>query len=139
MDYMITLTYVSFSYLSKDNSGGKVVHWTLTLSQDSCSLYEPMHPPTFPPYFCLAHIFKKAWVNRNGVTKKMQIIGEPMPIFFVMLDLVFLSTFLTWGSAGPKYMYCLPIKLLLPLQPLHSWREYDRTIWIPQVLRCKGI
>ena len=54
MDHLMPLRYVSFSYLSKVKSGGKVVHWTLTLSQDSCSCYEPMHPT----YFCLAHIFK---------------------------------------------------------------------------------
>ena len=35
MDYMMPLTYVSFSYLSKVNLGRKVVHWTRTLSQDS--------------------------------------------------------------------------------------------------------
>ena len=56
MDYMMPLTYVSFSYLSKVNLGRKVVHWTLTLSQDSCSLYEPMYPTHLSP-FCLAHIF----------------------------------------------------------------------------------
>ena len=44
MDHVMPLRYVSFSYLSKVKSGGKVVHWTLTLSQDSCSCYEPMHP-----------------------------------------------------------------------------------------------
>ena len=38
------LRYVSFSYLSKVKAGGKVMHWTLTLSQDSCSRNEPMHP-----------------------------------------------------------------------------------------------
>ena len=49
MDYMMPLTYVSFSYLSKVNSGRKVVHWTQTLSQDSCSLYEPMYPTHLSP------------------------------------------------------------------------------------------
>ena len=39
MDHLIMinlmpLRYVSFSYLSKVKSGGKVVHWMLTLSQD---------------------------------------------------------------------------------------------------------
>ena len=45
MDHLmpLSLRYVSFSYLSKVKSGGKVVHWTLTLSQDSCSRDEPMH------------------------------------------------------------------------------------------------
>ena len=43
------LTYVSFSYLSKVNLGRKFVHWTLTLSQDSCSLYEPMYPTHLSP------------------------------------------------------------------------------------------
>ena len=49
MDYMMPLTYVSFSYLSKVNLGRKVVHWTRTLSQDSCSLYEPMYPTNLSP------------------------------------------------------------------------------------------
>ena len=49
MDYMMPLTYVSFSYLSKAISGRKVVNWTWTLSQDSCSLYEPMYPTHLSP------------------------------------------------------------------------------------------
>ena len=49
MDYMMPLPYVSFSYLSKVNSGRKVGHWTQTLSQDSCSLYEPMYPTHLSP------------------------------------------------------------------------------------------
>ena len=49
MDYMMPLTYVSFSYLSKVNLGRKVVHWTRTLSQDSCSLYETMYPTHLSP------------------------------------------------------------------------------------------
>ena len=49
MDCMMPLTYVSFSYLSKVNLGRKVVHWTRTLSQDSCSLYEPMYPTHLSP------------------------------------------------------------------------------------------
>ena len=43
MDHMMHLAYVSFSHLSEVNLGGKVVHWTRTLSQDSCSRNEPMH------------------------------------------------------------------------------------------------
>ena len=43
MDHMMYLRYASFSYLSKVGLGGKVVHWTRTLSQDSCSRNEPMH------------------------------------------------------------------------------------------------
>ena len=49
MDYMMPLTYVSFSYLSKVNLGRTVVHWTRTLSQDSCSLYEQMYPTHLSP------------------------------------------------------------------------------------------
>ena len=56
MDHMSDAFDISFSYLSKVNSGGKVVHWTRTLSQYSCSLYEPMHPTHLFPL--LAHIFK---------------------------------------------------------------------------------
>ena len=41
MDHLMPLRYVSFSYLSKVKSGGKVVHWMLTLSvsQEFCSHY----------------------------------------------------------------------------------------------------
>ena len=38
------------------------MHWTRTLSQDSCSRNEPMHHSHLSPYFCLAHIFKQAGV-----------------------------------------------------------------------------
>ena len=85
------LTYVSFSYLSKVNLGGKFVYWTRTLSQDSCSLYEPMHPhPPFP----LTSVLPIS-LNRPGylVTKKMQITWEPMPNFFLVLDLFFMHLF----------------------------------------------
>ena len=56
MDNMMSLTYVSFSYLSKFDSGGKVVHWTQILSQDSCSLYEPMHPTHLSPLVALTSV-----------------------------------------------------------------------------------
>ena len=95
MDYMMPLRYVSFSYLSKVNSGGKVVHWTQTLSQDSCSLYEPMHPTHLSPLLLSCPYLKKGLCNR----KKCRLQGNLCPIFFLMLDLVFfLSTFFTWGS-----------------------------------------
>ena len=46
MDHLMPLKYVSFSYLSKVKLGGKVVHWTLTLSQDSVVVMtQCTHPP----------------------------------------------------------------------------------------------
>ena len=42
-DAFDVLMYVSFSYLSKVNLGGKVVHWTRILSQDFCSLMHHFH------------------------------------------------------------------------------------------------
>ena len=82
MDHTMHLTCVSFSYLSKVNLGGKVVHWTRTLSQDSGSLMSQCITPTFPPYFCLA-----LTLNRPvKCAKDMQNTGEPMPKFFLVLD-----------------------------------------------------
>ena len=91
MDYMMPLTYVSFSYLSKVNLGRKVVHWTRTLSQDSCSLYEPMYPTHLSPLLLSSPYLFIGLGNWVGVMKKMQITGEPLPNFFSVLDLVFLS------------------------------------------------
>ena len=90
------LRYVSFSYLYKVKSGGKVVHWTLTLSQDSCSRYEPMHPTNLSSLLLSCPYLDIGMGNWVGVTKKMQITGEPIPKFFLVLDLI--SFFFTMGS-----------------------------------------
>ena len=83
MDHTMHLTYVSFSYLSKVNLGGKAVYWTCTLSQDSCSLMSQCITPTFSPYFCLAHIFKQACVmckeNAKYRGTYAQIFAPPPP------------------------------------------------------------
>ena len=58
--------YVSFSYLnnlSRVNLGGKVVHWTRTLSHDSCSRYEPFHLTTLFPFFSISFIGLSNWVG----------------------------------------------------------------------------
>ena len=58
--------YVSFSYLnnlSQVNLGGKVVHWTRTLSQDSCSRDEPFHLTTLFPFFSISFIGLSNWVG----------------------------------------------------------------------------
>ena len=93
MDYMMPLTYASFSYLSKVNSGRKVLHWTRTLSQDFRSLYEPMYPTHLYPLLQSCPYLFIGLGNWVGVTKKMQITGEPMPNFFLVLD--FLGVFLS--------------------------------------------
>ena len=98
MDYMMPLTYVSISYLSKVNLGRKVAHWTRTLSQDSCSLYEPMYPTHLSPLL-LSCPYLFIGLGK-GVMKKMQITGEPLPNFFSVLGLVlFQPPFLTGGSS----------------------------------------
>ena len=91
MDYMMPLTYVSFSYLSKVNLGRKVVHWTQTLSQDSCSLYEPMYPTHLSPLLLSCpylFIGLGNWVG--GDEENANYRGTPVQ-FFTVLDLVFLS------------------------------------------------
>ena len=89
MDHMMPLTYVSFSYLSKVNLGRKVVHWTQTLSQDSCSLYEPMYPTHLSPLLLSCPYLFIGLGNWAGVMKKMQITGEPLPNFFFSVGLKF--------------------------------------------------
>ena len=99
MDYMMPLTYVSFSYLSKVNLGRKVVHWTQTLSQDSCSLYEPMYPTHLSPLLLSCPYLFIGLGNWVGGDEKMQIIGEPMPNFFFNVGLSFFKPFLAGGSS----------------------------------------
>ena len=89
--------FVKISLLSKVNSGRKVVHWMRTLSQDSCSLYEPMYPTHLSPLLLSCPYLFIGLGNWVGVTKKMQITGELMPNFFFVLDLVFLSPLFDQG------------------------------------------
>ena len=114
MDYMMPLTYVSFSYLSKINLGGKVVHWTRTLSQDSCSLYEPIYPTHLSPLLLSCpylFIGLGNWVG--GDEENANYRGTPAQFFFSVLDLVFLSPLFDPGISS----YFL---LFLPLQTLHN-------------------
>ena len=53
MDHLMPLRYVSFSYLSKVKSGGKVVHWTLTRCSDISATdvsARTFRPRTFRPW-----------------------------------------------------------------------------------------
>ena len=89
---MMPLTYVSFSYLSKVNLGRKVVHWTRTLSQDSCSLYEPMYPTHLSPLLLSCPYLFIGLGNWVGVDEEnANYRGTPAQFFFSVLDLVFLS------------------------------------------------
>ena len=63
------LPYVSVSYLSKVNSGRKV-HWTQTLSQDICSLYEPMYPTHLSPLLLSCPYLFIGLGNLVGVDKE---------------------------------------------------------------------
>ena len=90
MDYMMPLTYVSFSYLSKVNLGRKVVHWTRTLSQDSCSLYEPMYPTHLSPLLLSCpylFIGLGNWVG--GDEENANYRGTPAQFFFFSVGLSF--------------------------------------------------
>ena len=91
MDYMMPLTYVSFSYLSKVNLGRKVVHWTRTLSQDSCSLYEPMYPTHLSPLLLSCPYLFKGSGNWVGGDEENANYRGTYAQFFSVLDLVFLS------------------------------------------------
>ena len=87
---MMPLTYVSFSYLSKVNLGRKVVHWTRTLSQDSCSLYEPMYPTHLSPLLLSCpylFIGLGNWVG--GDEENANYRGTPAQFFFSVLDFGF--------------------------------------------------
>ena len=92
--YIMPLTYVSFSYLSnllsKVNSGGKVVHWTRTVSQDTCDLYEPMHPTHLSSLLLSCPYLLKGLGNCVGCDKESaNYRGTYAQFFFLMLDLVF--------------------------------------------------
>ena len=91
MDYMMPLTYVSFSYLSKVNIGRKVVHWTRTLSQDSCSLYEPMYPTHLSPLLLSCPYLFIGLGNWVGGDEENANYRGTLLNFFSVLDLVFLS------------------------------------------------
>ena len=70
------------------------MHWTRTLSQVSCSLYEPMYPTHLSPLLLSSPYLFIGLGNWVGVRKKMQFTGEPMPNFFLSVELnVFKPTF----------------------------------------------
>ena len=92
------LTYVSFSYLSKVNLGGKAAHWTRTLSQDSCSRNEPMHHTHLFP---LTSVLPISLTGLYNVMKKMQKYRGTYAQFFLSVGLscfFFFVCFLTRGS-----------------------------------------
>ena len=98
MDHMMHLTYVSFSYLSKVYLGGKAVHWTRTLSQDSCSRNEPMHYAHLFPLLLFAYIYNRS-VQSDEENAKIQ--GNLCPIFFLVLDFLVFVLFFLPGVADP--------------------------------------
>ena len=99
MNYMMPLTYVSFSYLSKVNLGRKVVHWTQTLSQETCRLYEPMYPTHLSPLLLSCpylFIGLGNWVG--GDEENANYRGTPAQFFF-SVGSFFKPPFLTGGSS----------------------------------------
>ena len=89
MDYMMPFMEVSFSCLSKVNSGRKVVHWTRTLSQDSCSLYEPMYPIHFSPLLMSCPYLFIGLGNRVGGDEENAIYSGTYAQFFLSVGLSF--------------------------------------------------
>ena len=83
MDHMMHMTYVSFSYLSKVKIGGKAVHWTRTLSQDSCSRNEPMHHAHLFPLLlsCPISLTGLTVQSDEEMPKNAKIQGNLCPIF----------------------------------------------------------
>ena len=67
------------------------MHWTQTLSQDSCSLYEPMYPTHLSPLLLSCPYLFIGLGNWVGGDEENANYGNPYPIFFSVLDLVFLS------------------------------------------------
>ena len=97
--HMKSWRYVSFFfYLSRVNLGGKVVQWTRTLSQDSCSRYEPLHLSSLSPFFCLPISLTRPGLTHRENAKYRGIYAQ----FFVLVsDIFFLRTFfLTQGSGS---------------------------------------
>ena len=93
MDYMMPLTFtcVSFSYLSKVNLGRKVVHWTRTLSQDSCSLYEPIYPTHLSPLLLPCPYLFIGLGNWVGGDEENANYRGTLAQFFFSVGLSFLS------------------------------------------------
>ena len=81
------LTYVSFSYLSKVNLGGKAVHWMRTLSQDSCSRNEPMHYAHLFPLLVLPISLTGLYKVMKKMKKKMQKYRGTYAQFFLSVEL----------------------------------------------------
>ena len=86
---MMPLTNVSFTYLSKVNSGRKVVHWTRTLSQDSCSLYKPMYPTHLSPLLLSCPYLFIGLCNWVGGDEENANYRETYAHFFLSVGLNF--------------------------------------------------
>ena len=68
------------------------MHWTRTLSQDSCSLYELMYPTHLSPLLLSCPYFFIGLGNwLGGDEENANYRGTPAQFFFSVLDLVFLS------------------------------------------------
>ena len=84
------------------------MHWTWTLSQDSCSLYEPMYPTHLSPLLLSCpylFIGLGNWVG--GDEENANYRGIPAH-FFSVLDLVFLSPLFDRGVALKLFSFISP-------------------------------
>ena len=80
MDHMMHLTYVSFSYLSKVNLGGRLCSGRGHLAKTLVVVMSQCIMPTFSPYFCLAHIFNRPVQSDEENSKNAKIQGNLCPI-----------------------------------------------------------
>ena len=76
------------------------MHWTRTLSQDSCSLMSQCITPTFCPFFCLAHIVIRPVQSDEENAKNAKIQVNLCPIFVLVLDFFLCVFFFFFGGGG---------------------------------------
>ena len=80
---------------------GKVVHWTLTLSQDlQVFMSQCTHPPSLLLLPCPYLSIGLGYLG--GVKNQMQNTGEPMPKFFTGLDLFLFFLWVNYKGARRK-------------------------------------
>ena len=108
MDHLMPFWYVSFSYLSKVKIGGKVVHGTLTLSQDPCSHYEPMHPTQLSSLLLSCPYLKIGLGNWVGGTDENANYRGTYAQIFLSAGLSFFLAMRSWSKVLFGYFIISP-------------------------------
>ena len=105
---MIPLPYVSVSYLSKVNSGRKVVDWTRTLRQTLAVYMSQCTPPTFPPYTLSCPYLFIGLVNWVGGDEENATYRGTNAQFFLSVGLRFCKPAFLPGVAISLYIFSSP-------------------------------